>query len=36
MRVLAIITESPQVLKILRHLLKIAKPPLGLDIAWLN
>jgi hypothetical protein len=36
MRVLAIITESPQVLKILRHLLKIAKPPLGLDTAWLN
>lgn len=36
MRVLAVITDPPQVLKILRHLVKIAKPPPGLDPASLN
>ena len=36
MRVLAVITDPPQVLKILRHLIKIAKPPPGLDPAALN
>ena len=36
MRVLAVITDPPQVLKILRHLIKTAKPPPGLDPAALN
>ena len=36
MKVLAVITDLPQVMKILRHLLKIAKPPPGLDPAALN
>ncbi len=36
MRVLAVITEPTQILKILRHLIKIAKPPPGLDPASLN
>jgi hypothetical protein len=36
MRVLAVITDPPQVLKILRHLIKIAKPPPGLHPAALN
>ena len=36
MRVLAVITDPPQVLKVLRHLIKIAKPPPGLDPASLN
>jgi len=36
MRVLAVIADPPQVLKILRHLVKIAKPPPGLDSASLN
>jgi hypothetical protein len=36
MKVLAVITDPPQVMKILRHLLKIAKPPPGLDPAALN
>ena len=36
MRVLAVITDPPQVLKIVRHLVKIAKPPPGLDPASLN
>jgi hypothetical protein len=36
MRVLAVITEPQQVRKILRHLVKIGKPPPGLDPASLN
>jgi hypothetical protein len=36
MKVLAVITDPPQVLKILRHLVKIAKPPPGLDPVSLN
>ncbi len=36
MRVLAVITEPQQVLKILRHLVKIGTPPPGLDPASLN
>jgi hypothetical protein len=36
MRVLAVITDPPQVLKILHHLVKIAKPPPCLDPASLN
>jgi len=36
MKVLAIITDTLQVVKILRHLIKIAKPLPGLDPASLN
>jgi hypothetical protein len=36
MKVLAVITDAQQVLKILRHLVKIDKPPPGLDPASLN
>ena len=36
MKVLAVITDPTQVLKILRHLIKTAKPPPGLDPASLN
>jgi hypothetical protein len=36
MKVLIIITDSPQVLKILHRLAKIAKPPPGLDTLSLN
>ena len=36
MKVLAVITDPPKVMKITRHLLKIAKPPPGLDPAALN
>ncbi len=36
MKVIAVITDSAQVLKILRHLLKIGKPPPGLDPGSLN
>ena len=36
MKVIAVITDPAQVLKILRHLLKTGKPPPGLDPASLN
>jgi len=36
MRVIAFITDARQVLKILRHLVKIDTPPPGLDPASLN
>ena len=36
MKVFALITDPPQVLTILRHLVKVAKPPPGLDAASLN
>jgi hypothetical protein len=36
MRVLAVITDQTEVKKILRHLLKIGRPPPGLDPASLN
>jgi hypothetical protein len=36
MRVVAVITDPAQVLKILRHLIKTGKPPPGLDPASLN
>jgi hypothetical protein len=36
MKVLAVITDPTQVFKILRHLIKIAKPPPGLDLTSLN
>jgi len=36
MKVIAVITDPAQVLKILRHLLKTGKPPPGLDPACLN
>jgi hypothetical protein len=36
MRVLAVITAPTEVNKILRHLVKIGRPPPGLDPSWLN
>jgi hypothetical protein len=36
MKVIAVITDSAQVLKILRHLIKTGKPPPGVDPASLN
>lgn len=36
LKVLAVITDPAQVLKILRHLIKIAKPPSGLEPTSLN
>ena len=36
MKVIAVITDPAQVLKILRHLLKTGKPHPGLDSACLN
>ena len=36
MRVLAVITDPGEVKKILRHLVKIARPPPGLDPSTLN
>jgi hypothetical protein len=36
MRVLAVITDPPQVLRILRHLIKTGAAPPGLDAASLN
>ena len=36
MKVIAVITDPAQVLKILRHLIKTGKPPPGLDPASLN
>jgi len=35
-RILAIITEPEEVKKILRHLVKIGRPPTGFDPASLN
>jgi hypothetical protein len=36
MKVIAVITDSAQVLKILRHLIKKGTPPPGLDLVSLN
>jgi hypothetical protein len=36
MKGIAVITDSAQVLKILRHLIKTGKPPPGVDPASLN
>jgi hypothetical protein len=36
MKVIAVIIDPAQVLKILRHLIKTGKPPPGLDRASLN
>jgi hypothetical protein len=36
MRILAVITDPGEVKKILRHLVKIGRPPPGLDPASLN
>jgi hypothetical protein len=36
MKIIAVITDPAQVLKILRHLIKTGKPPPGLDPASLN
>jgi hypothetical protein len=36
MRILAVITEPEQVRKILRHLVKIGRSPLGFDLASLG
>jgi hypothetical protein len=36
MKLIAVITDPAQVLKILRHLLQTGKPPPGLDPACLN
>jgi hypothetical protein len=36
MKVLAVITDPSEVKKILRHLVKIGKPPSGIDPACLN
>jgi hypothetical protein len=36
MRILAVITDPAEVKKILRHLIKIDRPPPGLDLATLN
>ena len=36
MRILAAITDPAEVKKILRHLIKIGRPPPGLDLAALN
>jgi hypothetical protein len=36
MRILAVITDPAEVKKILRHLIKIGRPPPGLDLAALN
>jgi hypothetical protein len=36
MKVIAVITDSAQVLKILRHLIKKGTQPPGLDLASLN
>ena len=36
MKVIAVITDPAQVLKILRHLIKTGKPPPGLDPASLS
>jgi len=36
MKVLAVITDPLEVDKVLRHLLKIARPPPGLDITVLQ
>jgi hypothetical protein len=36
MRILAVITDPGEVKKILRHLIKIGRPPPGLDPASLN
>jgi hypothetical protein len=36
MRILAVITDTAEVKKILRHLVNIGKPPPGLDPARLN
>jgi hypothetical protein len=36
MKVIAVITDSAQVLKILQHLIKKGTPPPGLDPASLN
>ena len=36
MRILAVITDPGEVKKILRHLIKIGRPPPGLDPAILN
>jgi hypothetical protein len=36
MKIIAVVTDPAQVLKILRHLVKTAKPPPGLDPASLS
>jgi hypothetical protein len=36
MKVIAVITDPAQVLKILRHLIQTGRPPPGLDPASLN
>ena len=36
MKVIAVITDPAQVLRILRHLIKTGKPPPGLDPASLD
>jgi hypothetical protein len=36
MKVIAVITDPAQLLKILRHLIKTGRPPPGLDPASLN
>jgi len=36
MRILSVITDPGEVKKILRHLIKIGRPPPGLDPASLN
>ena len=36
MRILAVITDSQEVRKILRHLVKIGRSPPGLDLASFN
>jgi len=36
MKLIAVITDPAQVLRILRHLVKTGKPPPGLDPASLN
>jgi hypothetical protein len=36
MRILALITDPGEVKKILRHLVKIGRPPPGLDPSTLN
>jgi hypothetical protein len=36
MRVLAVIADPAEVMKILRHLVQIGRPPPGLDTSLLN
>ena len=36
MKVLAVVTDPPQVDRILRHLAKIGRPPPGLDLSALQ